>query len=98
MFGEIGGRPFLGHLIKRWNADFNTSPNAPVRLWLEPAELPPARIRVCIENHQLEDPEKLWTLAEDVERQWRGKAKGVAQSVTVPPGSRRADRGATECQ
>ncbi|VTR95095.1 unnamed protein product [Gemmata massiliana] len=85
MFGEIGGRPFLGHLIKRWNADFNTSPNAPVRLWLEPAELPPARIRVCIDNDPLEDPEKLWTLAEDVERQWRGKAKGVAQSITVPP-------------
>lgn len=70
MFGEANGRPVLLRLINRWNADFNTAPRAPVRLWLEADELPPQHIRVSVGGELIEDPARLERLAEDIRRQW----------------------------
>ena len=87
VFGESDGHPVLPALIGRWNADFNTCANAPVRLWLECDRLPPDRIRVEVDGKLVDDPVSLAGLADDVRQQWgRGKV-GPAAPETEPDGS-----------
>src|SRR5262245_2355234 len=64
VFGEANGRPVLTALIGRWNADFNTCPKAPVRVWVECDELPPGQIHVQIEEREVRDARILAELAE----------------------------------
>lgn len=86
MFGKVGGRSLVSTLIGRWNPDFNTSPKAPVQLWLEASELPPDRIRVNIDGRLVNDPEELRALADDVIQQWigtRGRPESVRPEVVA---------------
>jgi hypothetical protein len=86
IFGsDTGGNPRV-EFIGRTNPDFKTVPNAPVRLWLDCDELPPAEIEVLVSGARVENPDVLNALADKiVAKHFHEQTSGVPVSDSGLP-------------
>jgi tetratricopeptide (TPR) repeat protein len=84
VFGFQGGVCLLGDLVERWNPGFSTIRNGDVMAFLNTAALPPERIRVVLDGHEVDDPAMIDTIADDVANQF-----GRDDRPADPPGGAR---------
>jgi hypothetical protein len=74
-FGTFGSELLVMSIIERKNSGFKSSPDEPVRLWLDQNQLNPSEIQVEIvdsDGHKpVDDAQELVNIANDIQRQWK---------------------------
>ena len=83
---EVFGSDSTGNpqvdFIKRTNPDFNRGKNTQVEISIDHKRLPPLSVQVNVEDREVDDPEEITALANEIERSSAAKSKAKKSKRT----------------